>query len=180
MHEYVIPRSKMDLFRRTRSDRVHPLSSTVTVSLNTYTPWQWPSNDEMQLHVCRPYVYGRDNPALVRWTLSNKLKYAEAFRQQQIRDERIERTALTRGMDSNVLKFVESRSRGGEDTPLGVLREGLMEVVFGMGDRLYVVYPRYLSMRDVEFIYRTSERIVVAAVRQSGDCLLYTSPSPRD
>ena len=55
--------------------------------------------------------------------------------------------------------------------PLGVLREGLMEVVFGLRDRLYVVYPRYLSMRDVEFIYRTSERIVVAAVRQSGDTL---------
>ena len=34
-----------------------------------------------------------------------------------------------------------------------------------------MVYPRFLSMRDVEFIYRTSERIVVAAVRQSGDTL---------
>ena len=46
-----------------------------------------------------------------------------------------------------------------------------MEVVFEMGGRLYVVYPRFLSMRDVEFIYRTSERIVVAAVRESGDTL---------
>ena len=64
MHDYVIPRSKMDLFRRTRSDRVHPLSSTVTVSLNTYTPWQWPSNDEMQLQVCRPQMHGRENPEL--------------------------------------------------------------------------------------------------------------------
>merc|ERR1711894_545241 len=108
-----------------------------------------PINDEMQLQVCRPRVYGRDNPALVRWTLSNKLTYAEAFRQQQARDERIERTALTRGMDSNVLKFVESRSRGGEDTPLGVLREGRMEVVFGLRDRLYVVYPRYLSIPQI-------------------------------
>ena len=125
----------------------------------------------MQLQVCRPYVYSRDNPALVRWNLSNKLTYAEAFRQQQVRDERIERTASMRGMDSNVLKFVESRSRSGDKTPLGVLREGLMEVVFEMGGRLYVVYPRFLSMRDVEFIYRTSERIVVAAVRESGDTL---------
>ena len=116
-------------------------------------------------------MYGRDNPAMVKWTLSNKLTYAEAFRQQQIKDERIERTALARGMDSNVLQFVESRSRGGEDTPLGVLREGLIEVVFGMENRLYLVYPRYLSMRDVEFIHRTSECIVVAAVRQSGDTL---------
>ena len=54
---------------------------------------------------------------------------------------------------------------------MGVLREGLMEVVFEMGGRLYVVYPRFLSMRDVEFIYRTGERIVVAAVRQSRDTL---------
>ena len=46
-----------------------------------------------------------------------------------------------------------------------------MEVVFELGGRLYVVYPRFLSMRDVEFIYRTSERIVVAAVRESGDTL---------
>ena len=97
-------------------------------------------------------MHGRDNPALDKWTLSNKLTYAEAFRQQQIKDERFERTALARGMDSNVLKFVESRSRGGEDTPLGFLKEGLIEVVFGMGNHLYVVYPRYLSMRDVEFI----------------------------
>ena len=58
MNDYVIPRSKMDLFRRTRSDRVQPLSSIVTVSLNTYTPWQWPSNDEMQLQVCRPQMHG--------------------------------------------------------------------------------------------------------------------------
>ena len=90
----------------------------------------WVSNDEMQLQVCRPNVYSRDNPALVRWNLSNKLTYAEAFRQQQIRVERIERTASIRGMNSNVLKFVESRSRSGDKTPLGVLREGLMEVVF--------------------------------------------------
>ena len=75
-------------------------------------------------------------------------------------------------MDSNVLKFVESRSRSGDKTPLGVLREGLMDVVFEMGGRLYVVYPRFLSMRDVEFIYSTSERIVVAAVRESGDLSL--------
>jgi hypothetical protein len=40
-----------------------------------------------------------------------------------------------------------------------------------MGGRLYVVYPRFLSKRDVEFIYRTSERIVVAAVRESGETL---------
>ena len=106
----------MDLFRKTRSDRVTPLSSLVTVSLNTYTPWQWPSNDEMQLQVCRTNVYSRDNPALVRWNLSNKLTYAEAFRQQQIRDERIERTASIRGMDSNVLKFV-SQEVGVETKP---------------------------------------------------------------
>ena len=68
MHDYVIPRSKMDLFRRTRSDRVQPLSSTVTVRFNTCTRWQWPSNDEMQLQVCRPQMHGRDNPALIKWT----------------------------------------------------------------------------------------------------------------
>ena len=74
-------------------------------------------------------------------------------------------------MDSNVLKFVESRSRGGEETPLGVLREGLREVIFEMGNRLYVVYPRYLVMRDVEFIHRTGESITVVTVGQPRDTL---------
>ena len=73
-------------------------------------------------------MHGRENPALVKWNLSNKLTYAEAFRQQQIKDEQIERTALARGLDINVLRFVESRSRGREETPLGVLRDGLSEV----------------------------------------------------
>ena len=171
MHDYVIPRSKMDMFRRTRSDRVQPLSSTVVVSLNTFTPWQWPMNDEMQLQVFRPQMHGRENPALVKWNLSNKLTYAEVFRRQQIKDEQIERTALIRGMDSNVLKFVESRSRGGEETPKGVLKEGFREVIFEMGNRLYVVYPRYLVMRDVEFIHRTGESITVVTVGQPRDTL---------
>ena len=55
---------------------------------------------------------------MVKWNLSNKLKYAEVFLRQQIKDEQIERTALIRGMDSNVLKFVESRSRGGGEKKL--------------------------------------------------------------
>ena len=75
----------MDMFRRTRSDRVQPLSSTVTVSLNTFTPWQWPKNDEMQLQVCRPQMHGRKNPALVKWNLSNKLTYAERFVNSRLR-----------------------------------------------------------------------------------------------
>ena len=74
-------------------------------------------------------------------------------------------------MDSNVLKFVESRSRGGEETPLGVLREGFREVIFEMGNRLYVVYPRYLVMRDVEFIHRTGENITVVTIGQPRDTL---------
>ena len=114
-------------------------------------------------------MHGRDNPALVKW--NNKLTYAEVFRRQQIKDEQIERTVLARGMDSNVLKFVESRSRGGEETPLGVLREGFREVIFEMGNRLYVVYPRYLVMRDVEFIHRTGENITVVTIGQPRDTL---------
>ena len=120
----------------------------------------------MELQVCRPQMHGRENPALVMWNLSNKLTYAEVFRRQQIRDEEIERTALTRGMDSNVLKFVESRRRGGEETPLGVLREGLREVIFEMWNRLYLVYPRYLVMRDVEFIHMTGEKITVVTIEE--------------
>ena len=101
MHDYVIPRSKMDMFRRTRSDRVQPLGSTVVVSLNTFTSWQWPMNDEMQLQVCRPQMHGRENPALIKWKLSAKLTYTEAFSQQQARNNEIQRTADERGMDSN-------------------------------------------------------------------------------
>ena len=74
-------------------------------------------------------------------------------------------------MDINVLRFVESRSRGREETPLGVLREGLREVIFEMGNRLYVVYPRYLVMRDVEFIHRTGENITVVTIGQPRDTL---------
>ena len=116
-------------------------------------------------------MYGRENPAFGKWNMSNKLTYAEAFRRQQIKDEQIERTALARRMDSNVLKFVESRSRGGEESPLGVLRERLREVIFEMGSRLYVVYPRYLVMRDVEFIHMTGNSIT---------CRLYNSDAAEE
>ena len=109
MYEYVIPRNKMDMLRRTRSDRVQPLSSTVQVSLNMFTSWQWPMNDEIQLQVCRPQMYGCENPALVKWKLSDGLTYAEAFRRQQARDNEIQRTANERGMDNNVLRFVQTR-----------------------------------------------------------------------
>ena len=70
MHDYAIPRGKMDLLRRTRSDRVQPLSSFVEVDLNMFTGWQWLMNDEMELQVCRPQMHGRENPALVKWNLS--------------------------------------------------------------------------------------------------------------
>ena len=40
-----------------------------------------------------------------------------------------------------------------------------------MEDRLYVLYPRYLVMRDVQFMHRTGEKIKVAAVGQEGDTL---------
>ena len=83
MHDYAIPRGKMDLLRRTRSDRVQPLSSFVEVDLNMFTGWQWLMNDEMELQVCRPQLHGRENPALIKWRLSNGLTYAEVFRQQQ-------------------------------------------------------------------------------------------------
>ena len=45
--EYVIPRNKMDMLRRTSSDRVQPPSSIVQVNLNMFTSWQWLMNDEM-------------------------------------------------------------------------------------------------------------------------------------
>ena len=171
MHDYAIPRGKMDLLRRTRSDRVHPRSSFVEVDLNIFTGWQWLMNDEMELQVCRPQLHGRENPALIKWRLSNGLTYAEAFRRKQVRDEQIQRTANMRGMDSNVLRFVETRGRRGEGTPLGVLKEGFREVILEMEDRLYVVYPRYIVMRDVQFIHMTGEKITVAAVGQPGDTL---------
>ena len=108
MDDYVIPRGKLDLLRRTRLDRVQPLSSIVEVHLNMFTHWQWLINNEMELQVCRPQIHGRENPALIKWKLSDRLTYAEAFRQQQARDNEIQRTADERGMDSNVLKFVKS------------------------------------------------------------------------
>ena len=40
-----------------------------------------------------------------------------------------------------------------------------------MKDRLYVLYPRYLVMRDVQFMHRTGEKIEDASVGQSGDTL---------
>ena len=40
-----------------------------------------------------------------------------------------------------------------------------------MEDRLYVVYPRYLVMCDVQFIHRTGKKITVAAIGQPGDTL---------
>ena len=86
MHDYVVPRAKMDLLRRTRSDRVQPLSSFVEVNLNMFTNWQWLKNNEMELQVCRPQMHGRENPALIKWKLSAKLTYTEAFSQQQARN----------------------------------------------------------------------------------------------
>ena len=67
MYEYVVPRNKMDMLRRTRSDRVLPLSSIVQVSLNMFTSWQWLMNDEMDLQVCRPQMHGCEKPALIKW-----------------------------------------------------------------------------------------------------------------
>ena len=40
-----------------------------------------------------------------------------------------------------------------------------------MGNRLYVVYPMYLVMRDVEFIHRTGENITVVTIGQPRDTL---------
>ena len=45
--DYLIP-------RRTKSDRVQPLSSTIEFSLNMFTHWQSLRNNEMELQVCRP------------------------------------------------------------------------------------------------------------------------------
>ena len=40
-----------------------------------------------------------------------------------------------------------------------------------MGNRLYVLYPRYLVMRDVEFIHMTGEKITVVTIGQPRDTL---------
>ena len=74
-------------------------------------------------------------------------------------------------MDSNVLKFAQSRAMRGRGTPLWYLREGFQEIIVLMEDRLYVLYPRYLVMRDVQFMHRTGEKIEDASVGQSGDTL---------
>ena len=123
----------MDLLRRTRSDRVQPLTSFVEVDLNMFTHWQWLMNDEMELQVCRPQMHGRENPALIERKLSYLLTYAEAFSQQQSRDKEIQRTADERGMDSNVLRFVPTRGMRGKGTPLGALKEGFQEILLEMG-----------------------------------------------
>ena len=127
--------------------------------------------DEMELQVCRPQMHGRENPALIKWRLSDRLTYAEAFLQQQARDNEIRRTANERGMDINVLRFAQTRGMRGSGTPLWALREGFQEIIVLMEDRLYVVYPRYLVMRDVQFMHRTGEKITVPAVGQDGDTL---------
>ena len=170
MDDYVIPRSKMDVLRRTKSDRVQPLSSTIDVSLNMFTHWQWPINNEMELQVCRPQIHGRENPALIKWKLSNKLTYSEAFSQQQARDDEIQRTADQRGIDRNVLRFANTGALR-DGTPLWYMQARFQEIIVLMEDRLYVMYPRYLVMRDVQFMLRIGEKIEVAAVGQNGDTL---------
>ena len=160
----------MDLLRRTKSDRVQPLSSTIEVSLNMFTHWQWPINNEMELQVCRPQMHGRENPALIKWNLSDKLTYAEAFSQQQARDDEIQKTADQRGIASYVLRFATTRALR-DGTPLWYLQAGFQEIIVLMEDRLYVMYPRYLVMRDVQFMHRNWEKIMVAAIGQEGDTL---------
>ena len=100
-------------------------------------------------------MHGRENPALIKRRLSDRLTYAEAFLQQQARDNEIRRTANEKGMDSNVLRLAQTRGMRGRGTPLWAMQERFQEIIVLMEDRLYMLYPRYLVMRDVQFMQRT-------------------------
>ena len=94
--------------------------------------------------------------ALIKWRLSEKLSYAEAFSQQLARDEESQRTAEQRGIDRNNLRFVNSKSLV-KESPLWCIKAGFKEIIVLMEDFLYVMYPRYLVMRDVQFMHRIWE-----------------------